>query len=96
MAARTRCARCSSRPETFLTEANATTADIDRALRSLSSVSKTLEGREEVINRAVREIRPAARVLRQNTPGLTELLAEIENFSAAANDDGPADPRPSC
>ncbi len=71
--------------ETFLTEANATTADIDRALQALSSVSKTLRGRQEVINRAVREIRPAAKVLRQNTPGLTELLAEIEDFSAAAN-----------
>jgi phospholipid/cholesterol/gamma-HCH transport system substrate-binding protein len=71
--------------ETFLTEANATTADIDRALQALSSVSKTLRGRQQVINRAVREIRPAARVLRENTPGLTELLAEIEDFSAAAN-----------
>jgi phospholipid/cholesterol/gamma-HCH transport system substrate-binding protein len=71
--------------ETFLTEANATTTDIDRALRALSSVSQTLQGRERVINRAVREIRPAARVLRENTPGLTTLLAEIEDFSAAAN-----------
>jgi len=71
--------------ETFLTEANATTTDIDRALRALSSVSQTLQGRERVINRAVREIRPAARVLRENTPGLTRLLAEIEEFSAAAN-----------
>jgi len=71
--------------EAFLTEANATTTDIDRALRALSSVSQTLQGRERVINRAVREIRPAARVLRENTPGLTQLLAEIEDFSAAAN-----------
>ncbi len=71
--------------ETFLTEANATTSDIDRALRALSTVSKTLRDRERVIDRAVREIRPAARVLRENTPGLTELLAEIEKFSAAAN-----------
>lgn len=72
--------------ETFLTQANATTGDIDRALRSLASVSRTLNEREEVIDRAVREIRPAAEVLRKNTPGLTELLAEIEDFSAAAND----------
>jgi phospholipid/cholesterol/gamma-HCH transport system substrate-binding protein len=71
--------------EAFLTEANATTTDIDRALRALSSVSQTLQGRERVINRAVREIRPAARVLRENTPGLTRLLDEIEDFSAAAN-----------
>jgi phospholipid/cholesterol/gamma-HCH transport system substrate-binding protein len=72
--------------ETFLIEANATTSDIDRALRALASVSETLRGREEVIDRAIREIRPAAEVLRENTPGLTELLAEIEDFSAAAND----------
>jgi phospholipid/cholesterol/gamma-HCH transport system substrate-binding protein len=72
--------------ETFLTQANATTTDIDRALRALASVSQTLRGREEVINRAVREIRPAAEVLRENTPGLTRLLSEIEDFSAAAND----------
>ena len=71
--------------EIFLTQANATTSDIDRALRSLSSVSKTLNDRQEVIDRAVREIRPAAEVLRENTPGLTELLSEIEDFSAAAN-----------
>jgi len=70
----------------FLTEANATTDDIDLALRSLASVARTLQARQEVINRAVREIRPAARVLRQNTPGLTKLLQEIEKFSSVAND----------
>ena len=64
--------------------------------RPLSSVSKTLRGREQVINRAVREIRPAAAGAAREHPGLTELLAEIEDFSAAANDDGPADPRRSC
>lgn len=73
------------RAETFLTEANATTTDIDRALHALSSVSQTLNERQDVIDRAVHEIRPAAKVLRENTPGLTELLAEIEDFSAAAN-----------
>lgn len=70
----------------FLTEANATTGDIDLALRSLASVARTLQARERVINRAVREIRPAAKVLRQSTPGLTALLQEIERFSAVAND----------
>jgi phospholipid/cholesterol/gamma-HCH transport system substrate-binding protein len=69
----------------FLTEANATTADIDRTLRALSAVSVTLDDRQDTINRALREIRPAARVLRQNTRGLTDLLAEVETFSATAN-----------
>lgn len=74
------------RSRDFLVEANATTDDIDRALRSLSDVSVTLQQRERVINRAVREITPAARVLRRNTPGLTRLLREVERFSISAND----------
>lgn len=74
------------RTRVFLTETNATTGDIDLALRSLSSLATTLQAREQTINRALREIRPAARVLRRNTPGLTRLLAEVENFSVIAND----------
>lgn len=69
----------------FLTEANATTDDIDLALRSLASVARVLQAREQVINRAVREIRPAAAVLRQSTPELTKLLAQLEKFSSVAN-----------
>lgn len=72
------------RSRTFLVEANATTQDIDRALRSLVSVSTTLQRREWIINRAVREIEPAAVVLRRNTPGLTTLLEQVERFSGAA------------
>ncbi|MGA8256214.1 MAG: MCE family protein [Nocardioides sp.] len=74
------------RSRDLLTEANATTGDIDRALRSLASVSVTLRERQDTINRAVREIRPAAAVLRTNTPGLTRLLAQVEDFSDVAND----------
>lgn len=73
------------RATVFLTEANATTKSIDGVLTSLSSLSKTLSSREDTINRAVREIRPAAKVLRERTPQLTELLAEVERFSGAAN-----------
>lgn len=69
----------------FVTQANATTADIDAALRALDSVARTLRGRQTVINRALREVRPAAKVLRQNTPGLTRLLDELERFSGQAN-----------
>lgn len=74
------------RSRDFLVEANATTQDIDRALRSLVSVSSTLQQRERIINRAVREIEPAAVVLRRNTPGLSELLRQVERFSGAAED----------
>jgi phospholipid/cholesterol/gamma-HCH transport system substrate-binding protein len=73
------------RAETFLTAANATTTDIDRALRAMASVSTTLDEREAVIDRALRDIRPAAQVLRRNTPGFSELLGEVERFSAAAS-----------
>lgn len=70
---------------TFLTQANATTGSIDRVLTSLDSVSQTLSRRERLINRVVKDIRPAARVLRRATPDLTELLREVERFSGTAN-----------
>lgn len=74
-----------SRSNTFLTEANATTADIGRALDALNRLSTELESRTATINSAIKEIRPAAKVLRENTPGLTRLLIELEKFSATAN-----------
>lgn len=74
------------RADTFLTEANATTADLDRALKALATVSRVLAANRSTIDAAMTDIRPAARVLRQNTPGLTRLLAKLTEFSAAAND----------
>ncbi|WP_028654277.1 MCE family protein [Nocardioides sp. J54] len=74
------------RASVFLTRANATSQSIDEVLTSLSSLSRTLSSREDTINRAVREIAPAARVLREKTPEFTELLAEVEKFTGAAND----------
>ncbi|NYJ01108.1 phospholipid/cholesterol/gamma-HCH transport system substrate-binding protein [Nocardioides thalensis] len=74
------------RANTFLTEANATTGSIDAVLNSLNSLSSTLSAREDTINRAMREIRPAAAVLRRATPDLTRLLQAVERFSSAAND----------
>ncbi len=70
---------------TFLTRANETTGSIDRVLTSLDSVSQTLSRRERLINRVVRDIRPAARVLRRATPDFTRLLREVEGFSTTAN-----------
>jgi phospholipid/cholesterol/gamma-HCH transport system substrate-binding protein len=71
--------------DAFLTQANATTRDIDRALRALGSVSQTLGARKATINRALRELRPAADVLRRSTPDFTRLLAEVRTFAAQAN-----------
>ncbi|MGY2875119.1 phospholipid/cholesterol/gamma-HCH transport system substrate-binding protein [Marmoricola sp. URHA0025 HA25] len=73
------------RSDTFLTEANATTADIGRALDALATVSKVLNENRATIDAAMTDIRPAARVLRKNTPGLTRLLAKLTEFSGTAN-----------
>jgi phospholipid/cholesterol/gamma-HCH transport system substrate-binding protein len=70
----------------FLTQANSTTQAIDSVLTSMNSLSTTLNGRKKTINRALKDIRPAAKVLREKTPAFTELLAEVEKFSGAAND----------
>jgi phospholipid/cholesterol/gamma-HCH transport system substrate-binding protein len=77
--------RLMDRADTFLTEANATTADIDRALTALATVSKVLADNRATIDAAMTDIRPAARVLRKNTPGLTKLLAKLTEFSGTAN-----------
>ncbi|MDX6372173.1 MAG: phospholipid/cholesterol/gamma-HCH transport system substrate-binding protein [Nocardioidaceae bacterium] len=69
----------------FLTQANGTTADVERALRGLSDVSAELQRRQDVIDAALRDIRPAARVLRQDTPDLTALLREVERFARSAD-----------
>lgn len=77
--------RLMERADTFLGEANATTADIDRALTALATVSKVLRANQSTIDAAMTDIRPAAKVLRQNTPGLTRLLAKLTEFSDTAN-----------
>jgi phospholipid/cholesterol/gamma-HCH transport system substrate-binding protein len=74
------------RADTFLGQANATTADLDRALTALATVSQVLRANRATIRAALTDIRPAARVLRRNTPGLTRLLATLAEFSGTAND----------
>jgi phospholipid/cholesterol/gamma-HCH transport system substrate-binding protein len=73
------------RSNTFLDQADATTGDIDRALNALAGVSRILKDNQSTINVAMTDIRPAARVLRENTPGFTTLLAKLVQFSDAAN-----------
>lgn len=69
----------------FLTQANQTTADIDHALNALSSVGQTLNQRRETINKALTQIKPAADVLREETPDFTALLKALRAFAAQAN-----------
>ncbi len=73
------------RTTTFLSEANSTTAEIDRALVALAGASKVLHDREDVINRAVQEIAPAAKVLRQNTDQMVALLEQLVRLARKAN-----------
>ena len=72
--------------DTFLSQANATTRDLDRALRALATVSQVLRSNRATIDAALTDLRPAARVLRRNTPALTRLLTKLTEFSATAND----------
>ena len=80
----------------FLTQANGTTADVDRALRGLADVSAELQRRQDVIDAALRDLRPAAKVLREDTPDLTALLREVEQFARSADHLVGPDPRASC
>lgn len=69
----------------FLIQANQTTGDIDTALNALSSVGQTLDQRRATIDRALSDIKPAADVLRQQTPDFTALLKSLQAFAAQAN-----------
>ncbi|HET6165515.1 MAG TPA: MCE family protein [Marmoricola sp.] len=74
------------RANTFLDGADATTGDIDRALRALAAVSRIANQNRATIRAALRDIQPAAHVLRENTPDFTALLAKLAEFSGTAND----------
>ncbi|MDP9823209.1 phospholipid/cholesterol/gamma-HCH transport system substrate-binding protein [Nocardioides massiliensis] len=67
--------------ETFLTEANRSTAAIDRTLTTLRDAGALLDRREQSINTALTEIAPAARVLRRNTDDLVGLLETSDELA---------------
>lgn len=69
----------------FLRNANASTANFDRALTALTRVSAVLQRREATINRAVQEITPAAKVLRENTDEFVALTRALVRFTGTAN-----------
>ncbi|HSX69126.1 MlaD family protein [Nocardioides sp.] len=70
--------------DTFMTTVTGSQREIDRILTALASTSKTLNAREETINQALRDIRPAAKTLTDNTPGLVALLKEANKLGATA------------
>lgn len=69
----------------FLDDADATTTDVGRALDALARLSVELRARQGTIKRALHQVRPAAKVLRTNTPGITRLLRKLERFAGTAN-----------
>ncbi|MGH3351224.1 MAG: MCE family protein [Nocardioides sp.] len=73
------------RSATFLTEANRTTAEIDRALTSLDAVSATLAQEKDTIDDALEAIGPAARTVRQQTRQIISLLNRLVRLSRDAN-----------
>jgi phospholipid/cholesterol/gamma-HCH transport system substrate-binding protein len=68
----------------FLSEAQRSTGDIDRVLRSLASTSKVLNARRGTINRALTEVIPISRVLRSNTDDVIRLLKAVDDLSTTA------------
>ena len=68
-----------------VTQANASTKDFDNALNALNGVSSTLGKNRAVIDRALKEIAPAAAVLKSEAPNLTQLLTAVQRFGNQAN-----------
>lgn len=73
------------RSATFLTAANRTTAEIDRALTSLDEVSVMLAQEQETITEALAAIGPAARTVRRQTQQIITLLNRLVRLSRDAN-----------
>lgn len=76
--------RVLSKTSRFLALANESTGDIDRVLRALDRTARVLDAREETIDRALREVRPVARVLRDSTDELVAFLVAVDKMSVTA------------
>lgn len=74
-----------ARSDEFLRSANATSEDFLAALDSMARVSQVLRKHEKTINAALRDIRPAAKVLTENTPAFTRLLKKVDQFASTSN-----------
>lgn len=61
-------------------ELNRSDDDISAALAALARVSAVLDERKDVVTAALRDVRPAAKVLRENTASLTDLLSGIDRL----------------
>lgn len=69
----------------FLAAALRSTQEIDRSLDALAGASRTLDEREATINAALRDLRPAAKTLTDNTDGLVRLLRTTDGLAVTAD-----------
>lgn len=69
----------------FLRQTLLSTRQIDRVLVSLRNASGTLDARQTTINRALRQIRPAAKTLTDNTDELARLLRSADGLAVTAD-----------
>jgi phospholipid/cholesterol/gamma-HCH transport system substrate-binding protein len=73
-----------SKLDTFLGTVTQSQREIDRILNALAASSATLNQREGTINRALTEIRPAAKTLSDNTDDLAVLLKQADKLGHTA------------
>lgn len=70
----------------FLRQVLLSTRQIDRVLESMNGAARTLRNRRDTIAAALRDIRPAARALTENTQGLARLLRRSDSLAVTADD----------
>lgn len=73
-----------SKLDTFMSTVTSSQREIDRILTALAATSKTLNARESTINKALVEIRPAAKTLTDNTDDLVALLKQADKLGRTA------------
>lgn len=69
----------------FFREALRSTREIDRVLVSLADAAEILDKREATVNAALRDLRPAAQTLADNTDDLVRLLTRADRMSVTAD-----------
>lgn len=70
--------------DTFLSTVTQSQREIDRILTALAASSTTLNQRESTINKALTDIRPAAKTLADNTDDLAALLKQADKLGRTA------------
>lgn len=73
-----------SKLDTFLGTVTESQREIDRILSALAASSATLNQREDTINKALTDLRPAAKTLADNTDELVALLKQADQLGRTA------------